>query len=521
MNAGAEAELHLTATVTAFPRPPDPAYLTLQAGLTSGLHRDPLPVNNTVQAPLTVYPRTAFDLELTRSINALTFTQGDTAHVAFTLTNHGPDTTFQRARPDGGYGDGLAHLQFPFAPATPYDPVFNPYPIPPDSSRTDIVSAVAAFPGTYTGVARIERGLGDGDDPANNADTLTYTILPTTAPNDLDLDAEVAQAVVRTDETLYYKVRLRNTGPSLATDLVVQFQPPAGLTFSPPSVAIDTEYDSATRQWLVPYLLPGYFIDARFQYNSSRLTPGTHTLAAQIIGGLDRDTDAANDTASVTATVIPATPFDLQLTKSVTPPVIDAGMEAVFTLVLQNNGPGLAPEVAVRDTLPAGLTFLNATTSDSLSFYVPAVHRWTPRTLLAGTRDTLRVRVRADAPGTYTNTAFMTGINRLIDPPTGDTNPANDASSAVLTVQGSPDYDLELAKTAGATRNILDLTAAGVVAAGDTLTYTLTLANHGPGLAQGVVVEDPLPPALTTRPISTPRLRPLRAWLPLTRQTAS
>lgn len=503
LSTGALTELVLSTTVTASVRTREPAILPLEARLTGGIERDPFSVNNTARALLTVYPRTAYDLELDRSLNAHTFTQGDTAHFVFTLTNHGPDTLFQFLEIDGGYGGGLGNLRFPsFSPA-PFDPSFRPPTMPPDSSRTEIESALAVYPGTYTGIARIVSGLGDEDDPSNNADTLTYTILPTTAPNDLSLENRTRRTVVRTDETLFYKVLLRNTGPSLATDLVVQFQPPPGLAFNPSVVLepFDTEYDLATHQWSIPYLPPGYFTELTYAYSSSRLTSGIHTLTAEVIGGLDRDMNTANNTLSATVTVLPATPFDLQITKSVTPSVIDVGMEALFTLILQNNGPGLAPQVTVRDTLPAGLTILEVTLFDPRSGYTGATDgklNWYAPGLLAGTRDTLRIRVRADIPGAYTNTAYITDNNRTLDPVTGDTNPANNNSDAGLTVQGTLPYDLALTKAATATTSPLDMTAADVVAAGDTLTYTVTVTNNGPGPAGGAIVEDPLPAALTT-----------------------
>ncbi|HRR10001.1 MAG TPA: SdrD B-like domain-containing protein [Rhodothermales bacterium] len=51
----------------------------------------------------------------------------------------------------------------------------------------------------------------------------------------------------------------------------------------------------------------------------------------------------------------------------------------------------------------------------------------------------------------------------------------------------APQADLELTKTS----------SSPVVRPGDTLTYTLTLVNKGPGTANGVVVRDVLPPTLT------------------------
>ena len=79
--------------------------------------------------------------------------------------------------------------------------------------------------------------------------------------------------------------------------------------------------------------------------------------------------------------------------------------------------------------------------------------------------------------GTITNTAFVSSG-------TTDTNGDNDSSTATTPV--SPAADLQVMKDAPATVN-----------AGELITYTLTVFNHGPSEAQDVTVTDTLPSEVT------------------------
>jgi|GEM_PF-2195234 len=82
---------------------------------------------------------------------------------------------------------------------------------------------------------------------------------------------------------------------------------------------------------------------------------------------------------------------DLELTKTSSSPVVRPGDTLTYTLTLVNKGPGTANGVVVRDVIPAGLTFVSATTATGS--YSNATGLWTVGNI---------------APGTYTLTINVT-----------------------------------------------------------------------------------------------------------------
>lgn len=165
---------------------------------------------------------------------------------------------------------------------------------------------------------------------------------------------------------------------------------------------------------------------------------------------------------------------DLQLSKAVDNATPNVGDTIAFTLSVSNLGPSPATSVVVQDSLPAGLSFVSA--SASHGSYSHATGAWTIGTLASGATAQLVIHVMVTAPAS-TNTA--TASSAVQDP-----NPANNTATAVLTVQ---EADLVLGKSiSNATPNV-----------GDLVTFTLTLANNGPGAATNVLVSDPLPLGLS------------------------
>ncbi|MBN8589939.1 MAG: DUF11 domain-containing protein [Rhodothermia bacterium] len=110
-------------------------------------------------------------------------------------------------------------------------------------------------------------------------------------------------------------------------------------------------------------------------------------------------TDNTTTTCSLTPVTVTAPPTcssvvptaDLELTKTSSSPVVRPGDPLTYTLTLVNKGPGTANGVVVRDVVPAGLTFVSATTATGS--YSNATGLWTVGNI---------------APGTYTLTLNVT-----------------------------------------------------------------------------------------------------------------
>lgn len=166
---------------------------------------------------------------------------------------------------------------------------------------------------------------------------------------------------------------------------------------------------------------------------------------------------------------------DLSLSMSVSNPAPAVGDTITFTTILTNGGPEGASDVQVQDFLPAGLTFVSAVPSQGTYNNFTGV--WTVGSLPVGTPQTLSIAATLTSTSTQTSTATIASVDQV------DPNPANNtASVSVSTVS-----DLSLSK--GVTDSAPNV--------GDTITFTVTLTNHGPSLATNVEVQDLLPAGLS------------------------
>ena len=89
-------------------------------------------------------------------------------------------------------------------------------------------------------------------------------------------------------------------------------------------------------------------------------TRGTITNTA-VISGNEPDPNLANNTSTVTTQVSPL--VDLAIVKSASPNPAIAGAALTYALNATNNGPSNATGVTITDTLPAGVTYTSATSS--------------------------------------------------------------------------------------------------------------------------------------------------------------
>jgi uncharacterized repeat protein (TIGR01451 family) len=170
---------------------------------------------------------------------------------------------------------------------------------------------------------------------------------------------------------------------------------------------------------------------------------------------------------------------DVALTQNASPSTVLVSEQITYDLAVKNNGPDGATAVQVTDTLPSGVTFDTATSSQGT-----CTHPSTDTVscdlgpLANGNTATVQIKVHATAAGQPTNQATATTT-----PP--DPNPADNSASTQTTV--NPSADLAIKATA----------VPEPVAAGDLLTYTLAVKNNGPSPATAVTVRDTLPAGVT------------------------
>jgi uncharacterized repeat protein (TIGR01451 family) len=169
---------------------------------------------------------------------------------------------------------------------------------------------------------------------------------------------------------------------------------------------------------------------------------------------------------------------DLAVTKTDSPDPAYVGQNLTYTVTVTNNGPNDATGAIVTDSLPAGVTFVNATASQGYASQNGGIVTWNIGNLTNGQNAGMEIVVIPTAEGTIINTAETS--SQVPDPNTGNNQASQETLVKLLT-------DLAISKS----------DAPDPVAAWSKLTYTLTVINNGPYDATNVIVKDTLPAGAT------------------------
>ena len=100
---------------------------------------------------------------------------------------------------------------------------------------------------------------------------------------------------------------------------------------------------------------------------------------------------------------------DLRVVKNVNTPAPNVGDNVVFQIIVENLGANQATDVTVDDVLPAGLSFVSASSTD----YDPGTGIWNVGTVDVGTSNTKALQIIATvaASGSFTNEAEISTSN--------------------------------------------------------------------------------------------------------------
>ncbi len=328
-----------------------------------------------------------------------------------------------------------------------------------DSGTTGVLNNTATVSGNET-----------DPDPGNNTATEPTTVITET---DLQVTKSDSPDPVVAGETLTWTVTVTNNGPSDATGVVLDDVIPTGVTVNTISAPCAGGFPCS-----IGNLAAGASQVVIIQVTVNSSTTGVLNNTATVSGN-ETDPDPGNNTTTEPTTVI--TSADLQVTKTDNPDPVFAGDPLTWTVTVTNNGSSDATGVVLDDTLPPEVTVV------AISAPCAGGFPCTIGDLAAGASVVVTIDVTVDpaATGTITNTATVSGNET-------DPDPSNNTDTEPTAV--NPEADLEIVKTA----------SPDPVAAGEALTWTLTVTNNGPSDATGVVVDDVLPPEVTVTAISAP-----------------
>ncbi len=275
--------------------------------------------------------------------------------------------------------------------------------------------------------------------------------------------------------TVTYGLHVVNNGPDGAENVVLDDTTPPGLVFVEASAPCTAGFPCTLGD-----LDPGDVMDLSLTFQVPMGHGGSQIVNTATVSTDTADTDPGNDSSTVT-TPIGAETTDLTVDKQ-GPVAAAPGDNIVYTVSVSNLGPGDATGVAATDTFPGDVTWLADTCGGDFQDGV-----WNIGALAAGSSATCEITAHVDlaAAGPQANSVVVSGTE-----PESDTTNNDDA---VVTGLGAPAADVGVVK-AGPARAY----------PGGTLTFALTVVNHGPGSALDVVLDDTTPPGLVFVEASAP-----------------
>jgi uncharacterized repeat protein (TIGR01451 family) len=339
---------------------------------------------------------------------------------------------------------------------------------------TIAVQTVAGSVGSITDSATISSEEPDPDTSGESA-TITTTVL---AAADLSVSLDESPAPALAGGDLTYTITVDNQGPDAAPAVVATLPVASGASFVSASTGVGSVTDSGGQ---VVADLGNLAVNTPVTVTVilQALAVGELTETASVSGDVV-DTNPSNNTASATTEIDPATDLAVEISSSV--PIVGIGQAFQYVVTATNNGPLDATDVVLSDTLPAGVSFVSATTDQGV---VPTqaggVVAVTFGTLAAGDSANLTIVVDPTAsPGaTLIDSASVAGQQ-------ADPNPANNTATMDLMVQSVS--DLAVLATAQ---------SSGPPLVGQPLTYTITVSNQGPADEPDAVLSGALPAGMT------------------------
>ncbi len=342
----------------------------------------------------------------------------------------------------------------------------------------NVPSTIAA--GTITANSSVTATTTDPNS-ANNSTTVTT---PVSDACDLAVTNSGTPSPVAAGSNITYTQVISNTGPSSCSTGTFSEATPANTTFV--SVAV---VNSGGGAWTCPNSAPVACSSSSVPPGSTGTITAIYTVAAGTAAGTiitdtasvattTRDTNPANNSATVNIGVASNTQADLSVTNSASPNPVSAGGTITYTQSMTNNGPGSANAPTFTETLPAGTTAATLTG---------------PATGWTCTLATLTCTATgAMAANTTANFTFTVTVNSTTGP--GPISQTDSVTSSTT----DPNLNNNSVTVSALVTNSADLSVTNTpspvpVQAGNNITYTQVVNNAGPSTATSVTLTETAP----------------------------
>lgn len=197
---------------------------------------------------------------------------------------------------------------------------------------------------------------------------LTLTDLSRSFPLDLQFSKAVSPSTALQGQTVLYTLTIANPGPGVVRSVTVTDAIPAAYSAASWACSVQNAGNATlvtTGCGTTPTGTGNINNTVSLSVNASVIYRITATLSANFTGtvtnsglvtmtALVTDPNPANNTATVTSTVAPAT--SLQIVKSNAVGTVTAGQTTTYTIAVTNAGPANAPNALVRDPVAPGLS---------------------------------------------------------------------------------------------------------------------------------------------------------------------
>ena len=286
---------------------------------------------------------------------------------------------------------------------------------------------------------------------------------------DLRISLSVIPNPPQANNPFIINVTVENCDIQDNNNVMVDFLLPASLTYI--NSTCMGSYNPITGKWNIGYLPASTKISLEIWVSPGVI--GNVTIEGNVSGSVT-DINPGNNRANLTFEIIPA--FDLTITKTASNYSVFDGDTISFDISVWNNGPFVANNVKITDYLPFGLVYLFDNSSGTY-YSNNRTADWTLPYLNNGDNITIHLIAKVQGPGLSFNnkvSVFAYGTDLNISD--------NTAYSGIVNV--TQVTDLEVVLTAS---KLVDIDI------GEIITFYVTVVNHGPSNASGVIADFLLP----------------------------
>ncbi len=416
---------------------------------------------------------------------------GEVVNYAITVSNGGPSTA-QNAKVTDALPAEMAYDSAEVVGGSGNECSYAPGPrevtcvlgdLAPSASKQVLIK-VTVKPDTQPGDIVNEAAL-SSDTAATVTDQATTTIVVEVGLSATKRSSSLKPA---TGEVFYYTVEVTNYGPSVAKDVTVEDELTGSVRYLYSRGAACTKLNASGDDQIecdLGDLAPGQTVTFDIVVEVKDWVKEGHR-SDNVILVKSTSPDANGDPAQTTARteeIVFRNLNDLMIRKFGKPDgKVDAGNKLIYTIIVDNFGPGYAYNTTVRDFLASNGTY----SFQAPSFCSPSSGTATGNQQLTCDLDVIKpgeqaiftVEVTANEAQTVNNTADVSADGTDVDPSNND---------AIVEHEIDAVADLRITKAANSSS----------VAAGDVARFTITVHNDGPSTASNVTVMDMLPGGMT------------------------